>query len=519
MRIDPSEVVIVDRINPDEVEIVQAPTNTIGQEAKRQGGLFLRQALSAAGSVGAIPADAIGKAVNYVAGREVVPNQQQAFQNTLTRMGLPEPERAIEKFGQGFAESAPAVALPAGIVPQVLGNAAMGAAQAPAGSEGSGAAWGAGGGAAGHVLSRAMGGIVRPTAEALTLMDRGVALTPGQAAGAGSGIKRFEDTASSWPIAGHAIRGAQRRAVEDANVAAAQVVARQVDQEIKLGRPPREAIERTRDAISGAYDNALEGMSASKAELSEYLKTAFNGNPSHPDIPSILKDPNIPPAAKKDLANYMTMKYQQAPDMLNGQWLKEMDSEVGYRARQLASSPDPLQRAGATGWQSIQTHLRNLMEGAAAPNKRGQLTRANQAYRELLALEKSMLPGADTFTPRKLVATLEKMNSKKRLPNTDLGRFANAMSKTLPNTVPDSGTAERLLVTAMPAMLGLGGAGASNMGFDTLGAGMMAAGALGSRPGAKFMTGGYGLQQAIAEALRRGVPAAIAGSRQDDQPD
>lgn len=178
MRIDPNEVVIID---PNEVEIVaapepqqSAPANTIGQEAKRQGGLFLRQALSAAGSVGAIPADAIGKAVNYVAGREVVPNQKRAFQNTLTRMGLPEPERTIEKFGQGFAESAPAMALPAGIVPQVLGNAAMGAAQAPAGSEGSGAAWGAAGGAA----MPALGGVLRAT-------GRGAAHVLGTTTGAG----------------------------------------------------------------------------------------------------------------------------------------------------------------------------------------------------------------------------------------------------------------------------------------------------------------------------------------------
>lgn len=161
MKIDPSEVVIADRINPDEVEIAQAPTNTIGQEAKRQGGLFLRQALSAAGSVGAIPADAIGKAVNYVAGREVVPNQQRALQQAITRMGVPEPERPIEKFGQGMAESAPAFALPAGIVPQVLGNAAIGATQAPAGSEGSGAAWGAAGGAAVPVLGQSLAALGR----------------------------------------------------------------------------------------------------------------------------------------------------------------------------------------------------------------------------------------------------------------------------------------------------------------------------------------------------------------------
>jgi hypothetical protein len=62
------------------------------------------------------------------------------------------------------------------------------------------------------------------------------------------------------------------------------------------------------------------------------------------------------------------------------------------------------------------------------------------------------------------------------------------------------------------------GVGASNMGFDTLGAGMLAAGALGSRPGTRMMTGGYSWQPAAEAAirhLRRGVPAA---TRNDDQP-
>jgi len=137
-------------------------TNTLGQEAKRQGGMFLRQALSAAGSVGALPADAIGKAVNYLAGREVVPNQQRALQQTISKMGIPEPERPIEKFGVSMAESAPAMALPGAAVPQMLGNAAIGATQAQPGQELKQAGIGAAGGgvvpAAGWLLNKTGGG-------------------------------------------------------------------------------------------------------------------------------------------------------------------------------------------------------------------------------------------------------------------------------------------------------------------------------------------------------------------------
>ena len=59
---------------------------------------------------------------------------------------------------------------------------------------------------------------------------------------------------------------------------------------------------------------------------------------------------------------------------------------------------------------------------------------------------------------------------------------AEAMSKTLPNAVPNSGTAERLMVGSLPALLMGGGAGAHEAGYGTLGTGMMAAGALALAP-------------------------------------
>lgn len=389
---------------------------------------------------------------------------------------------------------------------------AVGAAITPD-NRSEGAAWSAGGGTVGHILGRAMSGIIKPTAEAQELIDRGVALTPGQAAGIGSRTNRLEQLASSNPIASPFIRPAQRRAVEESNVAAAQAVLSHVNQELKLGKPPREAIAQTHEAISSAYDDALEGMQAHKAQLGDALKLAFNGNKDHPEILSVLQDPMIPPAAKKDLAGYMTMKFQQAPEVLDGKWLKEMDSELGYRARQLSNSPDPLQRAGAEGWRNVQLHLRNLMEDAAQPARQGLLQRANKAYRELLALEKSMPAGGEVFTPRRLKATLEKMNIK----GSELNQIADAMGKVLPNNVPDSGTAERLLANALPSLLLGGGATAQGFGWDTVGTGMMAAGALGSRPGARFMTGNLTGQQALADALRRFAPAALRGVQKDDQ--
>ena len=490
-------------------DVAGPATNTLGQEAKRQGGLFLRHALSAAGSVGALPADAIGKAVNYVAGREVVPNQQRALQQTLTNAGLPEPGRPIERFTRGVAEAAPAFALPATLPAQVLGNAAIAGAQAPQGQELREAAVGGAFGAGGQALGRVVGGVVKPTAEAQELASRGVALTPGQAAGPNTWWSRAENSLASNPIAGSPIRNAQRRAVEEANKAAAEAVAGIVEKNVKLGLPPREAIEQTRDLISGAYHQSLEGMSWP----AQALKTDLQASMQH--LPKDL--PLTPPDTLKRIDGYLNNRLGpllSGTGNLTGDQLKQIDAELGQMARNLANSQNTTERVQAPAWREVQSYVRDAMENAAAtPEQHALLSKANTAYRQLLALEKAMLPGNNTFTPRRLKATLERMGIK----NTELNTVAGAMEKTLPNTVNDSGTAERLLTNALPSLLLGGGGVAQGLGWDTVGAGLMAAGALGSRPGARALTGNLPLQQAIANALRRSSPAVANAATREEQ--
>lgn len=480
-------------------------TNTLGQELGRQAGLTGRALLSAAGSFGAIPADAIGKAVNYVAGREVIPNQQRALQQTLTRMGLPEPERGVEKFTQGMAESAPAVALPAGWIPQVLGNAAVGSATAPQGQEGSGALWGAGGGALGQVVGR---GIVKPTADARVLMDRGVTLTPGQAAGTDSFLKKTEEFFGTLPVASHFIKGAQNRAVEDANVAAAQAVRDMVGKGVKLGKPPREAIEQTREAISNAYTQSLEGAVAPTINMQGSLVNKV--------LAQADKHPMLTPEHGNRIAHYVQNRFSNMPKELTGDQMKQIDSELGDHIRTLSSGTGE-ERTAAKAWRDLQYEVRQVIgEAQGDEGKKKLLLDANKAYKELLTLEKAMLPGNDTFTPRRLKATIERMN-KNQMPDTELAKVSQAMSATLPNQVPSSGTAERLLISGtIPAVLGLGGAGAQGMGYGEFGTGMMAAGALGSRTGSKLMTGSH-LSQPYIEAAIRILRGGDVGKKRDER--
>ena len=424
----------------------------------------------------------------------------------------------IRTAGVGLAQTLQRLNEARGVVPAVARTAeaaTYGAGQGAITSpdqQAEAAKWGAAGGAGGQVLGRLFGGMVRPTAEARVLMDRGVALTPGQAAGPGTFLNKAEQWATSNPVASHFVTNAQRRSLEEANVAAAQTVQNMVENNVRLGRPPREAIEQTRESISNAYTQALEGVSVPLANTANAMQDL---------LPTIARDhPMIPASEIEQAGRYIQGRFRGLWDGgvrdLTGDQIKQIDSEIGQHIRDLAKSTNAADKTAVPLWRDLQQEVRNRIVGGIPIEQGAQLHQANAAYRQLLTLEKAMLPGNDVFTPRRLKMTLEKMNNG-RMPDSDLGRVSQAMSATLPNNVPNSGTAERLIANALPAMLIGGGAGAQGMGLETLGTGMMAAGALGSRPGARFMTGGLPMQQLTAEALRRFVPSTVRNSGKRDE--
>lgn len=499
----------------DEQQPKAPTTRSMGEEVQRQAGLTGRTVADVALSPVRIGGNVLNKAINALSGKPVVtpfgnfnlPNIPQLempsdiIDRNLDKV-FPVPQTGTERFTQSVAQTAPAVALPAGWVPQIAGNAAISASQAQQGQEGKEALKGGAAGAVGQVLAKTVGGLVKPTEEARLLMDKGVALTPGQAAGIGSKMNRAEQWAASNPIAAPFIRGAQRRAVEESNVAAAQTVANMVDESVKLGKPPREAIEQTRDLISKHYDNALSDMAAPTDGVRHQLDAQFQTIVA--DNPMMTKEAFE--HMRQYVANRFDNLWNNGVQTLDGSMLKQIDSEIGGQIRRLQASTNAADKTAAPAWKDLQQSLREAMEvGANTPEQYQALTQANAAYRHLLAVEKSLLAGAETFTPRQLKRSLEKAGIK----GSELNRVAGAMDKTIPNTVADSGTTERMIANALPALLMGGGYGAQQMGWDTVGSGAMAAGALGSRTGSRFLTGGYSKQAMLANALRRGTPSTI----------
>ena len=134
----------------------QQPTNTFGQEAKRQGLLATRAILNAAASPAVLLDKVQAKASDALTGKHIGGTLGEDLNARLTSLGLPEAERPLEHFTQGMAETAPAFALPTSLLPQVAGNAVISATQAKPGEEGRDAITGGVTGAFAPVLGKAM---------------------------------------------------------------------------------------------------------------------------------------------------------------------------------------------------------------------------------------------------------------------------------------------------------------------------------------------------------------------------
>ena len=188
---------------------------------------------------------------------------------------------------QGFAEDvakvAPAFALPGGFIPQVLGNAAIGAIEAPEGGSLQGGAVGGALGAGGSILAKALGAVRRgakPTAEALEYQASGVPLTPGQLAPQGGWLNKAEDALASMPIVGTPIRNRRgdiladyQAALVDAaskgNPHAQAVLAKVQKLDANLANPkqftPQQVLEAIRDI--GAPNQVSEELARRAARI------------------------------------------------------------------------------------------------------------------------------------------------------------------------------------------------------------------------------------------------------------
>lgn len=254
-----------------------APTQrTVGEEAKRQGGLTLRGAVNAITSPLTLGGNLIGKAVNAVAGKEVFKPSTEVLDAYLTKAGVPEAQTGVEKFTQEAArtmfpaarlEQSLAAASGKPILSSAAASGAVSGANASPENTGREALTGALGGGLGAGLGVGLGkfggSLLPASTEARSLMKRGITPTLGQGVDRNKAMGQFiggvEDIASTSPF--HYKQVAAQR--EGVNKQVRNAVLNDATQEgltLTPGLPVREQIAALRAQAGSNFDELNKGL-------------------------------------------------------------------------------------------------------------------------------------------------------------------------------------------------------------------------------------------------------------------
>ena len=324
------------------------------------------------------------------------------------------------------------------------------------------------------------------------LSAAGVDLTPGQMMGGVA--RRIEDGMTSVPILGDAIRDARVRGLESFNAAAINEAVRPVG---AVGNVGRQGQAEAQQVVSGAYDNALQGVSVPRdPQLDAALTAVARQDPLPRELQS---------GFGGLLNNYIT-RFGQGVD---GQTWKQLDSEMvaAIRSAQSGAATNPAQRLLADKLIQTRQAFQDALERAdpLARQSVGQADLANAG----LATVRDAGQGLGTaardgiFTPGDLnraVRNSDGSAGNRRYAQGDalLQRLSDNAASVLPSTVPDSGTPFRSLL----AVGGIGG-GATAIGASPIIPALATAGLFGA-------SAAYGrtAQGIINRAYRASTPGA-----------
>lgn len=344
----------------------------------------------------------------------------------------------------------------------------------------------------GQGVARVLTGAVKPSDAARRLMDFNIQPTIGQAADqttlTGRAIRRGEELSESIPLIGGIVSNARERAANEvAEVAGRRAVA--------PGGVPQEI---TREGIDKLYRQFDQPYSVIKK---------FDFTPDaqlNSGISNIIADPNfraLPDTRKgvlKFINNNLSAKLQNGT--LSGAAFKDLDSEIGKRLRDLAGDTGAEARAERRILTAIENEIgawrnRNLPQDVVDQLK--DTDRAYAAWKRLARAGK--YSNDEKISPPQLTRAVRAMSQ-----GDDFARGRAFMqdltdpAAILRSRTPNSGTADRL------AGMGLVTATIANpAAFLPYAAGSAGLGGAYTRPGQKFLLGGYSRQKAIEDALRR----------------
>jgi len=447
----------------------QAPPEDTSALSGFAGGLLkpLDNLTSAAMNIpGAGMLDRVGQSMGLPSAQHAIAHNDQMRQNN-TRTGF-------QTLGN-IAGTLPTMALPGGALAQ---GAASGALLSDAKDPGS-AAWDATLGAAGSKLTSAaahgLAWAAKPVVSkgAQLLHDAGIDLTLGQLARDGKGlgskiVAGLEDRAAGLPFIGDMVNAARGRGTEQLNKKVAgdalAAIGEKLPAKINVGH---ELLDHVQDRLSEKYKDVVP-------RLVGHVDKQFG------DDLQVAKDitATLPRDRQRQFKKIITSVFENRMDptgkTISGQALKDAETSLGEYIRRYGK---PTATGDESGLADALKEARQALRSMAVRSDKsgGELQSINQGWAKLKQAQGSAnLEGV--VTPTGMLRQSLKTGWGKEL--------ARAAQKTLPNKVPDSGTAGRVLTGQMM----LGGGGAALAPFSTPAAAIpLAAAGFYTKPGMKAL--------------------------------
>lgn len=312
-------------------------------------------------------------------------------------------------------------------------------------------------GALGGGLTASGGKVVSSTLQpklpqgAQNLIDAGVTLTPGMRLG--GGFKRFEDAMTSIPGTGDTIKNAQRRTFQDFNAAVANRALAPIAAKLPQGLTGRAAVDYVESALGNAYEGALRGIKAVKAD-GQFLNELSS-------LRKMVQGGTMPDEVKRQFDAVLAGQIQgklQGQTAMTARTFKEAESEIGRLAARYGADASADKQLLGDALTEVQASMRRWLERAAGPQYAGEVKAANAGWAEFKRMQRaSSFLGAEdgVFSPANYLNAVKALDRSK-----DKGAFARGSAvgqdiaadavRIMGQKVPDSGTALRSIVNQAP---------------------------------------------------------------------
>jgi hypothetical protein len=348
-----------------------------------------------------------------------------------------------------------------------------------------GGAYALGGNLAGGAIAKGVRGVANPAVRAM--QDAGIPMTLGQAFGqsgpVGRAVKGIEDRASGLPIVGDIVNSRRREGIERFNEKTFSRALEPIGGQIK-GKVGEEAVAEAQTQVSDAFNRARAGKAAvPDKQFRGHLTGALNQAAQLPRVGGEVLDGIV----------QVLKPYDKEP-ALTGEMMQQISREL--QALKSAYRNDPLAHRIAKAVNNADDAILGMFD-RQFHGMIPEYAAAREAYRKLSVVQDAVLAAKNSdgvFTPAQL-GNADKRNTIKYSGRNaaaagkgSFDDFQRAAQTVLPNKVPDSGTAGRLVLPGLAAAA-IGGDAAMGDGVSptTLTMGAIVAGAY-SKAGQRLLT-------------------------------